>query len=329
MIETVALFISVPVSLSAVILWYRHTFTFPLTKQDDAAVEGTVTDLPIDLHVFIASPNAPSGSPASSKIVLYARMAGIPHRIINAMDGGFQKNKKGKVPVMIHGDAVVGDSQLIIRYLENTFDVVKSAEQSVSRFPGSTKFVPFDALTPEQQAISTMVRITLESECYWGGVSNRWLGAVGITENEKNWDTTVAAYFGDIPALLRGILVPMIRANLARDAWSYGLARHSPKDQLFLCQRAWKAISTTLGNKPYLLGDFPSECDCIAFGMLDGLVSEKDTWTSPLCDYVIAECPNLVKYTQRIKSIYFADFTPGDKLPKAITDFQPVSKKGK
>ena len=187
-------------------------------------------------------------------------MSGIPHRIVDAMETGqcMSKNQqKGKVPVLEHAGAWIGDSQLIIRYLEGTFDVATMSANAVTRFPGTTQFVPYDLLTPEQQATCTMVRLTFEEFLYWGLLSNRWLGAVGMSEKEDNFHTTVDKYFGSLPSFVRVLLVPFYRAKMARDAWSQGLCRHSPADQLFLVQRAYRSLSTVLGRSPISWGISP------------------------------------------------------------------------
>ena len=111
---------------------------------------------------------------------------------------------------------------------------------------------------------------------------------------------------------------------MARDAWSQGLARHSPKDLLYLAKRGIKSISTILGDKTFFHGDFVSETDCVAYSFIQGLMAEKDLWPNPLLDYVAVECPNLVQYAERIQKIYFPDFNTGDKLPKSLPDFKAV-----
>ena len=46
----------------------------------------------VDCYVFQRSPNSPSGSPLSSKVELYVRMAGIPHNMKDAMEAIGQSN---------------------------------------------------------------------------------------------------------------------------------------------------------------------------------------------------------------------------------------------
>ena len=142
------------------------------------------------------------------------------------------------------------------------------------------------------------------------------------TPHPPIWKTE--QYFSAIPFAIRCLLVPSFRVKIANDAWSQGLARHSPKDLLYLAKRAYKSISIMLGDKPFFHGDFVCETDCVVFSFVQGMIVEKETWPSPLADYVAVECANLVRYAARIMNIYFPDFKSGDKLPKSKPDFKGI-----
>ena len=177
------------------------------------------------------------------------------------------------------------------------------------------------------QAACDSVRLICENFLYWSLVSVRWLGATGLSENEGAWHKTASIYFGKIPAIIRGIITSMIRVDVANSSYGQGLSRHSPADQLFLSQRAAKALSVLLGSKPFFLGDFPSECDCAAFGLCENLISPE--WPNPLADFIRAECQNLVAYTARIRADYFADYTAGQSFPPGLAALRPVLIKDK
>lgn len=155
----------------------------------------------------------------------------------------------------------------------------------------------------------------------------RWLGTAGISQREDAWAKTAALYFGKIPAIIRGAITPMIRVDVAASSYAQGLSRHSPADQLFLAQRAVKALSALLGPKPFFLGDFPSEADCAAFGLLENLACTE--WPNPLTDYIRGECANLAAFAARIRADYFADYKPGHSFPPGIADLPPVPSKAK
>ena len=105
-------------------------------------------------------------------------------------------------------------------------------------------------------------------------------------------------------------------------AHGVGFARHSPADQLYFGKRAFKTLSTVLGEKPYFLGDFPSEADCIVFGVIEG--SLNPTWTSPLADYVKDDCQNLIAYAKRIRAKYFSDVSTSHEFPPAVVEGEVI-----
>ena len=219
------------------------------------------------------------------------------------------------MPYIEHDGNLLGDSQFIIRYLENTFNVAYMSGL------GGTKnaFVPFAKLSAADRAKSELVRILCEQDLYWGITCIKWAGKEGLCQTEDAWNNTVENYFSDIPSAIRGILTSMIRTDVMRDMWGQGLRRHSPDDQLYLMKRSVETLSVTLGNGVYMLGKFPSECDCIAFGTIDCILDDSK-WPNKLTDFLREECPNLVRYHSAIRNSVFEDVAVGDKLPKGVTD---------
>lgn len=262
-------------------------------------------------YVFAGNERCMTFSPYSTKLLTYLRLAHIPHRVQYAE---YDKAPKNKVPYVLHNGNLVGDTQLIIRYLENTLDVAKIADKGAS---GKRTLVPFAGLTSEQQALSDVVRLTCEGELYWALVSMRWYGAAGLARDEGLWQTTSAMFFAGIPSLLRPLIVKIIRATSFRDAWGHGFARHSPGDQWYLASRAVRALSALLGDKDYFLGDIICEGDCAVFGLLQCLL-EDTTWPNEFTAFIRKECPNLVRFVERIQALAFADTTRGQKMPASV-----------
>lgn len=281
---------------------------------EDTPPKGDPAEETVNAFVFTGDGTTIAFSPYSVKLLMYLRLAGIRHTT-NVAD--IQKAPKSKVPYIQHGENLVGDSQLIIRYLENTFNVKKSAAGAVEKLGLSHAFVPYDQLSPTQKAKADMIRLTCDSDLYWAGISTRWGGAYGMCGDENHWTITVEKLFGDIPALIRPVLVRFIRGSVLRDAYGQGFCRHSPADQKYLVKRALSALSVMLGSGPYFLGKAPSECDCVVYGTIEQYLADY-IWSSELGPYVREECPNLVEYCERIKSTVFADVQVGQKLPDGI-----------
>lgn len=309
--------------LLLIIIWLvynnlKKSFTFPLKAAKDTPSppsDPNSNDKLVHLYLFQGFKNAVSFSPFSSKLALYCRWTGIPH---TTQAADFTSNPKGKVPYARHANQLIPDSQFIISYLEKTFDVRKMAQDVTKKNKNLKKsFVCYDDLCPADKALCDFVRYTCEGDLYWSVCSIRWLGKAGLTEKESSWQTTVNLYFAETPSFLRQIITSLARVMLANSATGQGFARHSPGDQLILAKRAVNALSSTLGNKEFFLGDFPTEADAMAFGTLQGLV-DNSTWRNPLSEYLIREAPNLVKYTHRIKNNFFADMKETDKFPPSL-----------
>ena len=240
-------------------------------------------------------------------------ITGIPHTV---QEADYNRAPKNKVPFIEHDGKLIGDSQLIIRYLENTFNV---SYMSGLVGEGKQSFVPYSKLSATDKAQSEFIRILCEAELYWAILSTRWAGKEGLCRTETAWQNTVSSYFDAIPSFLRGAITAMIRVDTLRDAWGQGFSRHSPDDQLYLAKRYVMALSTALGSNTYMLGSFPTECDCSAFGTLDCLLDDSK-WPNDLTDFLKKECPNLVRYHSAIRHSVFADFQPELKLPAGVSE---------
>ncbi len=148
-----ALVICGAIAAAQIYFFIKNTFVFPLKKakdeplqcEDDHCVD------PIHLHIFPGTYPAVSLSQYSSKIVLYCRLAGIPYTISEA-HSKMDSMSKGKVPFAVHGGKIIQDSQLIIRYLENTFDVASMSKNVPAMFQSKSKpFVCYDLLDEKQK----------------------------------------------------------------------------------------------------------------------------------------------------------------------------------
>eukprot|EP01038_Epipyxis_sp_PR26KG_P009799 gene9799-13182_t len=292
-------------SLSLLLIFKTIKSTFFLSNKviKDTPVKSTRENQSnfVDIYLFLGNGACVSCSPYSTKIIMFLRLAGIPHKTHKAK---FEDAPNSKVPYLKHGSAFFGDSQLIIRYLENTYDIPKMI--STNNSEGLSKFLLFNQLTKEQKALSDMIRITCESDIYWSIHSIHWSGKFGIGKSEKLWDKTKSIYFSDIPSFIRGPITAMIRVMTLQHSYGNGFVRKSPNDQLYLAKRAVEALSNILDKKLYFLGDFLSECDCMAYSSLECALDDS-SWPNELSDYIKKECTNLVDYVARVKRTVFED----------------------
>lgn len=307
----------------------KKTFSMPKKNPSNVCLKGNKNLLNniLTVYVFKGSGSTISSSPFTTKILTFLRLCGIPH---NVKEADMQKAPKGKVPYLVHGENIVGDSQLMIRYLENTFDL---NEMSKILFNSkeynnllTKQFIPFSNLTKQQQAQSDMIRLMCEGELYWGLVSIRWFGTQGIGRSEVLWKNTMKSYFSAIPAFIRPILCAMIRTQLFGDAWGQGLIRHSPDDQIYFIKRDLNALSTILSsnNNKFMLGDFPTEVDCIVFGTIEPL-SDDSLWPNEISNFIKTSCPNLIQYCKNLRNNLFMDMTPGMFLAPSKINYKAIA----
>ena len=84
-----------------------------------------------------------------------------------------------------------------------------------------------------------------------------------------------------------------------------GTARHSQHDVNVLVRLHLESLATILGNKPYLLGENPSEADASLFGVLDQFVY--GTMVSKDMREIIQQFPNLCQFAERIRVKFFPE----------------------
>jgi glutathione S-transferase len=73
----------------------------------------------LKLHQFAPAFGLPNASSFCLKLETYLRMAEIPFESVYGMDMG--KAPKGKMPYIVDGDKIIGDSNFIIDYLQQTY----------------------------------------------------------------------------------------------------------------------------------------------------------------------------------------------------------------
>lgn len=309
------------ISLLLIVIFYNilNLFLFPGKIIKDELIKGTSSSSSsnsnniLKVYLFQGSGKTISSSPFSIKLSSYLRLNNIPH---NVYEADIMKAPKGKVPYIIHNNNIISDSELIIRYLENTFNLKIMANYASKKY-NIESFVSYSDLSSNDKALCEMIRLVCEGQLYWGLVSVRWLGFAGVSGLESNWHNTVKNYFDKIPSFIRPLLTSMIRVDIYNASKAFGLSRHSKNDQCYLIFRAIDSLSTVLGTKPFFLGNFPTECDCIAFGTLQGLCDD-DFWPNPITDYIKQNCKNLFEYNQRVKKLLYNDFKDGERLPKGV-----------
>ena len=229
--------------------------------------------------------NIPNLSPFCFKLEAYCRMVGLPYEL---RLGQLGRAPKGKVPYVSIDGELLGDSHLII-------------EQLKARYGD-----PLDSkLTPMQRAIGHGIRHTFEDSLYWHIVYMRWA-------DDEGWRAYMPIAETMVPQVIGAPLsMADLRQKMLQILHDQGEGRYSMDEVQHLGMQDIASVAVLMGDKPYLLGDEPSSYDAVAYSFLVSiLVNPVDT---ELKQFTLSQT-NLVKYVDRFKKRYFANWTAPSKL---------------
>ena len=232
----------------------------------------------IKLYTFGPLDDLPDVSAFVMKVMVLLKLAGLDFVEDRT---GFHRAPKGKLPYIEDNGQVIADSAFIRSHLETAHG---------ANFDGH--------LTAEQRAQGWAIEKMCEDHLYWLVVHSRWLV-------DANFNAGLARLFKAAPALLRPFIVKSVRAKVARALFAQGLGRHSDEERLALGRKDVDALSTLLGDKPYIFGDAPCGADAVVFAAVAALLSPCSA--SPLRDEALAR-PNLVDYRDRLMQQFFPEF---------------------
>lgn len=226
------------------------------------------------LHMFPRGRFCPNLSPFVLKLETYLRMAEVPYQV----DFEEPLGPKGKSPWISLNGEEIGDSQLIMEMLGPKYGKDFSSH-----------------LSTEQLAIARAMRIMIEDHFLWCLAVWRFDVDAG-----KAFLNSIEA-----PYILR-FVIALFRRRIVGASRVQGLGRHSHEEVMEMGRKDLKALSLCLGEKPFLMGDKPTEVDCALFGFLAQVV-----WNSagsPYLQMLETECINLQAYCHRIKERYWPDW---------------------
>lgn len=215
--------------------------------------------------------------PFAYKLMLYMKLAGIEYEVDS--HGDPRKAPKKKIPYLEDDGKVIGDSSLILLHLKEKYGDPLG-----------------DGLSAEQHAAGHAVRIMLEERTYWAGIIYpRWVK----TEHHRLLADT---FFKEIPKFMRYRIFKMIAKGVAKAAAGHGIGAHSDEEIYAMGIADLKAFEAMLGDKPYLLGERPSEYDAVAAAFIAGMAT--DTFPTPIQEF-ISNSKLLSAYWQRVDQLAF------------------------
>lgn len=196
----------------------------------------------VDFYQFASDWDLPNPSPFCFKLETWLRLANIEYTE-KAWSPGISST--GKAPVVRLNDELICDSTRIIERLTEEFDVKLDV-----------------GLDDKQRAISHLIRRTLEEHTYWAVISERWVDDAGF----KTYAPVIG---GALPALVRPLLVPVLRRGVKKSAHGQGLSRHTFEEVQNRARQDFDAVEQAFEGA-FVLGDAPCTVDATVFSFVEG-----------------------------------------------------------
>lgn len=231
------------------------------------------------IKLFGSGPNfgLPDASPFVTKAETLLRMSKLPFEKVLM---NFSKAPKGKIPYIDDGGGLLGDSTFIRWHIEKKYGI------------------DFDqGLTVEQRAIAWAFEKMAEDNLYWVSVHARWMDAANFNRGPK-------VFFKAAPAVIRPLMVAMVRRRVRQSLQGHGMGRHSPDEIAALGLRSIEAISNYLGDKPFFMGAEPTGADATIFAFVISAMCP--LFKSPLQEAAAGK-DNLRRYVGRMAARFYPE----------------------
>lgn len=227
-------------------------------------------------HKFSAKLDGVSASPFCLKVDILLAMAGLSHNVLEG-PAALQTAPKGKLPVMKDNEELIADSEFIRRHLVVNYNADFSGGYSETELAVGHAFMRM-----------------AEHSLYFVTVCTRWLP-------DENFAIIEDQFFGILPPEMRSSLANESRKSIIAKVNNHGYGQHTWKERLALGRADLQAISTQLGDKPFLLGDRPCFADAAIGAQILCTLSNLpfSGWKE-----TTEQFPNLVAYASRIKETY-------------------------
>ncbi|XP_066272996.1 failed axon connections homolog [Branchiostoma lanceolatum] len=230
------------------------------------------------LHQHVPASGLPSLSPFCLKLEMYLRLADIPYENVYK-SLGMEPGPKGKIPWIEYNGRAMADSGLIIQFFKEELEI------DLNR-----------PLSTTDRAISRAFVKMLEENTYWGLVYFRWI---------ENFDVIGSLF--EVGWFMHNVLLRRAARGLSKTLWAQGIGRHSPEDIYAITEKDIMAVSEFLGEKPFFMGEEPTEADATVYGFMAEIL-----WAAPessdLYALVTEKCPNVREYCVRMTRRYWQDW---------------------
>jgi glutathione S-transferase len=222
----------------------------------------------IELYGFAPLWGLADLSPFVTNVDTYLRLASLPYKLMPFSRETLVASPKGKLPYTVDGKQVVADSAFILEHCQQKYGNPLD-----------------DELTDTQRAVGHATVRMLEENLYWVLVAERWR------------DSTVAVDHYPILAGAPADVVRTVTDTMLAELRGHGMGRHTADEIRHIGSCDLAALSATLGDKPFLLGESPSSYDASTYSFVAHFVQAG--YDSPV-KRVVERTPNLMRYWERV-----------------------------
>jgi glutathione S-transferase len=242
---------------------------------------GNRIDVPVaksNLQVFTfgGAWGLPTTGPFGLKLEACLRILGVSYE--RAYENDNRKGPKRKSPWIEEGDVRMGDTELILEYIERTHG----------------KKIDGD-LSSTESAHAAVLRRMLEEHYHQIFEYELFVLDDGFAQLKKIFAQT-------IPAAMLPVVAPLIRRGFKKHLFERGIGRHTPDEVAAMGRADVDALADWLGDREWFVADRPTKADASAFGLL--AVSIRSSLPTPTCTYARSK-PNLVAFVDRSLSRFF------------------------
>jgi glutathione S-transferase len=235
----------------------------------------------ITVHGYVPAWGLPDISPYVTKVVNYMTMAGIPFDL-KPQDLGTlgTDSPTAKLPYIIDDGVQVNDSTRIIQYLQDRYGDKLDSHLSAT-----------------DKAVGLAFQRMVEEYTYWSGVIEpRW-------RTLERFEIYVPYIVGgpqlsELPQEVQDALLAF-RDKIVDEFDKQGMGLRSSEDVLACLKEDLDALSTFLGDKPFLLGEDPTSFDATVYSTFRHITDSPWDWAGR--DHARSRA-NLVAYADRMRA---------------------------
>lgn len=221
------------------------------------------------LYAYPALCGVADNNPFGLKVYAFMRLCHMPFEHRHILDP--TKAPRGQLPYLVDGDQSIGDSEAIVAYLKERYDLTLDR-----------------GLTDEQRNLDYLIRRTLD-DLYWSMSYSRW-------KDERFWPLFRNLVLSTHPDITESDMQAAHDYNQQRYHYQ-GIGRYEPAQVYERGVGNLRVVSDLLGRQAFMFGAEPRSIDAAIYGFVANIYFyDIDT---PLKRCVL-DRPQLVRHCESI-----------------------------